>query len=116
MTYRATFRNDDGSMLVMIVGDSYKKWFTQLTEFVYRHYGSKTEGWRYKDIKGRLVKLERCRSHFVGGSLKWCPAEKYQEELNDEARRPSEKARQYSDMYFEEISNERALIHFRKYW
>lgn len=104
LTIRATFKEDDGTELVMMFGNSYKEWWRQLVEFTYRKYGEPGRGWRPKDIQGRLLKIEKSSSPWKSyGGLKWCRAENYQEELDDEwgNNRHSREPRQYSEMKFE---------------
>jgi hypothetical protein len=104
-TIRLTITRGDKKQVVL-TGTSYKDWVTQATEFLYRTYGSKTEGWRFRDIEDLDIEVERSLSKWVGwGGLKWCSEEIMQEELNREGVQQNEpdnpKPRQYSTFKFE---------------
>lgn len=115
VTIRATFIDHDGTQLQMIFGDSYKKWFTQLVEFTYLTYGDKSKGWRRQDVKGRLIKVEKCKERFRGSTLKWCQAKNYQSELDTE---PNASGRKYDEMVFVDSPYhlKRARAEIAKYW
>ena len=109
MTVRITFKEDDGSELKMLFGNSYKFWYEQAIEFIFRNYGDKMKGWRYADVEGRVLKVEKSTSKWKGwGGLKWCDEASFQEELNregvhrDEPDNPN--PRQYSNFKFETSS------------
>lgn len=107
MTVRVTFKQDDGSEKKILFGNSYKHWTTQMVEYTYRTYGHKTKGWRYEDVEGRVLEVEKSLSKWVGwGGLKWIEESIFQtEELNREGCQPGEpdnpKPRQYKDFKFE---------------
>lgn len=106
MTVRVTFRKN-GKEWKMLFGNSYKYWYTQAVEYIYRNHGSKTMGWRFEDLENlEIVEVEKSRSAWKGwGGLKWCAEDLFQEELNREGVQDNEpdnpKARQYSSFKFE---------------
>ena len=105
MTVRITFKNDDGSYDKIMFGNSYKTWYEQATEYVYRTYGNRDHGWRYADIVGRITEVEKSGSQWVGwGGLKWCDESLMQEELDREGCQDDEpdnpNPRQYSKFKF----------------
>jgi hypothetical protein len=87
VTVKAHYRLADGSIEVMIFGNSYKTWREQLDE--YEDWGRRT------DLK--LVELYQSSERFVQHGLKWCPYDEYQEELDFEAKDLKRGARQLKD-------------------
>ena len=106
MTVRVTFRKGDKEWK-MLFGNSYKHWYTQAVEYIYRNHGSKTLGWRFQDLHDiEIVEVEKSLSAWKGwGGLKWCSEDLFQEELNREGVQDGEpdnpKPRQYSKFKFE---------------
>ena len=49
MTVRVTFRKGDKEWK-MLFGNSYKYWYTQAVEYIYRNHGSKTLVLRFQDV------------------------------------------------------------------
>ena len=81
----ATVRQDDGSLKKVLTGTSYKRWYVQATEYIFRVYGTRESGWQYRDVVGRVVGVERSNSPWIGwGGLKWCDEDIFQQELNRE--------------------------------
>jgi hypothetical protein len=104
-TVRITFRGKDGEPDVVLFGNSYKTWQQQMVEYVYRTYGNRDHGWRYADVEGRLLGVERSRSAWIGwGGLKWCSEDIFQEELNREGCQQGDpdnpRPRRYADFNF----------------
>lgn len=106
MTVRVTFRKENKEFK-MLFGNSYKYWYTQATEYIYRNHGSETEGWRYSDLNElEILEVEKSHSPWVGwGGLKWCTEDLFQEELNREGVQQNEpdnlKPRQYDNFKFD---------------
>ena len=105
ITVRVTLKNNDGTEQKIMFGDSYKSWYTQATEYIYRTYGNKERGWKHDDVKGRVLEVEKSLSQWVGwGGLKWCDESLMQEELNREGCQDNEldnpNPRQYSTFKF----------------
>ncbi len=105
MTIRLTISRGDDQKIVLF-GNSYKYWWQQAEEFIYRTYGSKTEGWRYQDIADLDIEVEKSQSKWIGwGGLKWCDESLMQEELNREGCQPKEpdnpRPRKYVNFNFE---------------
>jgi hypothetical protein len=102
MIVKVTFLDMEDKELTMLFGTSYKNWFYQFTDYVYR----RTAWWDCKDITRceiyRIAKVEKSNSHWVGyGGLKWCTPGNFQFELDREAEgKKLKKPRQYSDMVF----------------
>lgn len=99
-TVRVTFKDK-----VMLFGNSYKPWKMQYDEYVWmcKRNGTPIE----------LVSVETSHSKWIGwGGLKWCPEEKYQQELNREGCQDNEpdnpRPRQYNKMNFK--YDERAYV------
>lgn len=105
MTIRIAFRKN-GKEWKMLFGNSYKYWYTQATEYIYRNHGSKTKGWRFQDLGDlEIVEVEKSHSSWKGwGGLKWCSEDLMQEELNREGVQRGEpdnpNPRQYADFKF----------------
>lgn len=112
MIYKIEFKNkDDEGTFTMLFGNSYKKWYTQLNEFIYRFYTPDGEGWRWEYIEDKIVKVQRSRSNWIGwGGLKWCREDVFQQELNREGCQDNEPdnptPRKFSDMVFEPVTVE----------
>jgi hypothetical protein len=103
ITVRLTVRLDDGTL--KICGTSHKPWYTQATEYIFRTFGNREHGWRFVDVAGRLVDVERSFSPWIGwGGLKWCDGDIFQQELNREGRQQGEpdnpQPRRYADFQF----------------
>jgi len=93
----------------MLFGDSYKSWETQFEEFSYWYYTPRGEGWKVKNIEGKIINAEKSNSKWIGwGGLKWCPEDEFQQELNREGVQDGEpdnpKPRQYRKMKFTPMS------------
>ena len=87
VTVKAHYRLGDGSTQIMIFGNSYKTWREQLDEF---------EDWgRRTDLT--LAKLYWSPERFVQHGLKWCAYDKYQAELDFEAKDLKRGRRQLED-------------------
>jgi hypothetical protein len=89
MIVRVTFSDDR----VMLFGNSYKPWDMQLDEYM----------WRFKPQQ--VLSVESSRSKWVTwGGLKWCPEDKFQNQLNREGCQDGEpdkvNPRQYENMVF----------------
>jgi hypothetical protein len=76
LTVKAHYRLPDGTVRVMIFGNSYKTYREQMDE--YEDYGRRTEL--------TLVELYQSSERFVQHGLKWCDYDSYQEELDFEAQ------------------------------
>lgn len=86
---------------VMMFGNSYKPWEMQYDEYI----------WFCKNnnIKLELINVETSHSKWISwGGLKWCPEERFQEQLNREGCQDDEpdnpKPRQYTKMNFQHDS------------
>lgn len=93
-TVRVTF-----SDIVMMFGNSYKPWEMQYDEYIWLR--------RRNDNPAELVNVETSQSKWVSwGGLKWCPEDKFQQQLNREGCQENDpdnpKPRQYSQMQFKE--------------
>ncbi len=75
----------------MLFGDSYKKWYEQLSEYMFR------------------TKLKPCKPYYIlaskkkwisYGGLKWCCLDDFQEELDKENNN-----RKVNDLHFKDASN-----------
>lgn len=93
-TVRVTF-----SDIVMMFGNSYKPWEIQFDEYIWmrRNNGNPVQ----------LINVETSQSKWVSwGGLKWCPEEKFQNQLNREGCQESDvdnpNPRNYSEMNFKE--------------
>lgn len=82
---------------VMMFGNSYKPWEMQYDEYIWmcKRNGSPVE----------LISVETSHSKWIAwGGLKWCPEDKFQQQLNREGCQDNEpdnpKPRQYSNMKF----------------
>jgi hypothetical protein len=89
--------NDD---LTMLFGDSYKKWYVQLEEFIW---------YVLKDRKSKPLEITYSNSDWKSfGGLKWCSGDKFQEQLNREGCQNDDEdnpnPRQYSEMQFNEAT------------
>lgn len=91
-TVRVTFADT-----VMMFGNSYKPWEMQCDEYIWmrKRNGSPVE----------LVKVETSHSKWVAwGGLKWCPENRFQEQLNREGCQENDpdnpKPRLYNQMNF----------------
>lgn len=125
MTVRVTFEKN-GKQFKMLFGNSYKYWYEQAVEYIYRNHGSKTEGWRYQDLEAnglKILEVERSLSKWKGwGGLKWCSEDLIQEELNREGVQYGEpdnpKPRQYSSFKFDyyNIGYRKLLKELKLYW
>ena len=105
MTIRLTITRGDKND-VILTGTSYKPWWQQAQEYIYRTYGSKTMGWRFQDIEDLDIEVEKSHSSWVGwGGLKWCGEDEIQEELNREGCQDGEpdnpRPRKYINFNFE---------------
>jgi hypothetical protein len=105
VTVRLTVRQDDGSLKKVLTGTSYKRWYVQATEYIFRVYGTRESGWQYRDVVGRVVGVERSNSPWIGwGGLKWCDEDIFQQELNREGCQQGEpdnpNPRRYEDFTF----------------
>lgn len=108
-TVRLTITRGDKE-LVILTGTSYKQWYQQAEEFIYREYGSKTMGWRFRDIEDLDIDVEKSQSRWIGwGGLKWCTEDVMQEELNREGCQDGEpdnpRPRKYINFNFEPWPN-----------
>lgn len=104
-TIRLTIRRGDEET-VMLTGTSYKEWWEQAVEYIYRNFGDRDHGWRYSDIDDLDIEVEHSRSKWKGwGGLKWCDPSIFQEELNREGVQQNEpdnpKPRQFSSFNFD---------------
>ena len=105
ITVRLTVRQNDGSLKKVLCGTSYKPWYTQATEYIFRAFGDREHGWRYSDVADRLVDVERSFSPWIGwGGLKWCDENIFQQELNREGCQQGEpdnpRPRRHADFKF----------------
>ena len=81
--YRVSIKKDDDSIEKIIVGNNYKKWWQHALEYIYVNYKNPENGWRYLDIKDRLVCVEYCDNEFYDDrGLKWCKESAYQDIIN----------------------------------
>lgn len=104
--------------MVMMFGNSYKRWHDQFTEFMMRYFCDDGKGWRYEPVKGRVKKVERSYAKWkYWGGLKWCEEISFQRELNREGCQIQDhdnpNPRKYSDMRFEEVNKELAVRYLR---
>lgn len=86
-----------GNYKTMLFGNSYKSWDIQFKEFYWE--------WKRKNRELKLSSVEISRTPWIEfGGLKWCPEDKFQEQLNREGCQEKEpdnpNPRQYSDMFF----------------
>ena len=89
----------------MLFGDSYKKWHTQMIEYLGICFCSKYRGWNYEEMSGHIIKVEVSKSKWIGwGGLKWCVHDYFQHKLNREGVQEDEpdnkNPRKYSEMIF----------------
>lgn len=83
-TYRVTFHTGEQ----VIFGNNYKPWWQHCLEFTFRKFGSKTQGWRYDDVAGKITAVEYSNQQFFDdGGLKWCGVDAYQEVINEVCER-----------------------------
>lgn len=105
MTIKITIERD-GLKDVWLTGNSYKYWWEQAVELIYRTYGDRDHGWRFSDIEDLDIEVEMSRSKWIGwGGLKWCREDIIQKELNREGVQDDEpdnpKPRQYAEFKFD---------------
>lgn len=105
MTIRLTITKGEKTE-VILTGTSYKHWYEQAVEYIYRTYGDKEKGWRYRDVADLDIEVEKSHSKWVGwGGLKWCAEEFMQGELNREGCQSGEpdnpRPRKYINFNFE---------------
>jgi hypothetical protein len=77
----------EGEKSQMVFGDSYKTWQMQLQEFVWYLKG--------RERNFTIGELLISRSKFVQNGLKWCSAESFQSELDEEGAYYKRKPRQF---------------------
>lgn len=83
-TIRITITDDDKER-VILTGTSYKYWWEQAVEYIYRNYGSPDRGWCYQDIAHLQFDVDKSHSRWIGwGGLKWCSPDLMQDNLNRE--------------------------------
>ena len=87
----------------MLFGTSYKNWFTQLQQFIWRNIS----WWDSKQITRchlyKIIKVEKARHDWISfGGLKWCREQHFQKELDHEAEgRDWRTPRDYDAMIFQ---------------
>lgn len=99
MIIKVKFKDlETNEFFTMLFGDSYKTWKEQFREYM-------------QIYKGKVVPVEcsKSLSEWKGfGGLKWCNEDSFQDELNREDVQNGEpdnpNPRQYSEMYFKEMS------------
>lgn len=87
MTVRITFPGQHGGRERVLFGNSYKHWREQATEYIFRTYGNRTNGWKFADIEPIVsqITVEQSDSPWKSwGGLKWCEESEFQQELNRE--------------------------------
>jgi len=73
-TYLVEFK--DGTSIVC--GNNYKPWWQHATEYIYRHYGDKEMGWRYRDVDDVVKNVKYSGTPFADdGGLKWASLKSY---------------------------------------
>ncbi len=102
MIVKITFSDLDDKESTMLFGNSYKNWFTQFEEYLYRTI----KWWNAKEILScdiyEIIDVQKTSDKWIGyGGLKWCCELDFQAELNSEAKGLKwVEARQYKDMNF----------------
>ena len=91
MIVRIKLETKSGQTLIMLFGDSYKRWDMQFREFC-----------KIKNVVA-ILSVETCKDSWIGyGGLKWCSHDEFQDELNNEAKGKNIKPRIYEKMQFVE--------------
>ena len=102
MIVKVTFLDLNNERFTILFGNSYKNWFTQFEEYLFR----KVKWWDDKIIMNcefyRIYDVSKSMEKWVGyGGLKWCLESAFQDELDHEAKGLNYRhARQYKDMCF----------------
>lgn len=106
-TYKISFR--DG--VEMIFGNNYKPWWQHATEFIYRNYGSKTLGWRYKDITEVVDAVYFSNQQFYDdGGLKWSDVKSYQEVIDEVSQKDGIVPVKVDDIVFNQSPSDQATL------
>lgn len=120
-TVRLTITRGDDTT-VILTGTSYKEWWQQAVEYIYRNFGSEDKGWRFRDIEDLEINVEHSMSKWKGwGGLKWCKPEFFQQELNREGVQQDEpdnpNPRQFSSFRFGSyyIGHEKLIKELKRY-
>ncbi len=106
-TYKVTFYTGEQ----VIFGNNYKPWWQHATEFVYRNYGSKTEGWRYEDVSKVVKEVSFSNQQFYDdGGLKWCEVKGYQELIDKVSKQESLVPINAKDIIFATSASDKATL------
>lgn len=114
-TYLVTYKTG----LKIVYGNNYKPWWQHATEFTYRRFGSKTEGWRYQDIENAITQVSYSNQPFYDvGGLKWCNLTGYQEVVDDVCRREQLVPVDVNDIVFVPAPQELETLtkELKRYW
>jgi hypothetical protein len=108
---RGTFLIDFGNGERVVFGNNYKPWWQHALEFTYRKYGSKTEGWRYRDIAHLELKVSYSNQQFYDdGGLKWCGIKAYQEVVDEVCERDQLAPVKVADIVFTPSPSDQAVL------
>lgn len=115
MIVRITFRTNKNENIVILFGDSYKKWFTQCEEYLCNYIRWYDTSIISKCDIREVLNVEKSFSKWKGwGGLKWCHSDIFQEELNREGVQRDEpdnpKPRKYSEMSFIEDEKSETIV------
>lgn len=108
---RGTFLVDFGNGELVVFGNNYKPWWQHALEFTYRKFGSKTKGWRYKDIQRLQLRVSYSNQTFYdNGGLKWCGIKAYQEVVDEVCERNRLTPVLVKDIHFEPSPSDQAVL------
>lgn len=106
-----TYLIDFGHGELVVFGNNYKPWWQHATEFIYRKYGSKENGWRYADIAHVVKGVKFSNQPFYDdGGLKWCGIKAYQEVIDEVCERDRLAPVMVKDIVFDNSPADMAVL------
>lgn len=108
---RGTFLIDFGNGEKVVLGNNYKPWWMHAREFIYRNYGSRTMGWRYEDVIGKVKAVQYSNQQFYDdGGLKWCGIKAYQDVIDEVCERDQLAPVKLKDIVFRDAPIYKAVL------
>lgn len=94
-----------------IHGNNYKPWCQHAVEYIYGRFKNPEHGWRYDDVKDKVVSVKFSESPFIDdGGLKWASPQGYQEVIDEVGKKNHMEYTPLADIKFANSSADKSKL------